>query len=208
MLAEMLRLALGSVAVAWALGAAVRAEERMLHVDPAASRVTFTLQATLHQVEGSFSVRSGEVRFDAATGGASGEIVVAAASGETGNARRDRKMHAEVLESARWPELTFTPARIAGGLAPQGESEVTVRGVLRLQGQPHEVEVPLAIQIEANRLRAEGSLSVPYVAWGLADPSSLVLRVGKTVEVRILISGTLAARGVDASTPHPPQDPS
>jgi polyisoprenoid-binding protein YceI len=188
-------LGLVSAAIAVVAGSAVHAEERVLRVDPAASRVTFTLQATLHTVEGSFAVRPGEVRFDPAGGTASGEIVVAAASGETGNARRDRKMHADVLGSARWPEISFSPSAIDGELAPQGASEVVLRGVLRLQGAPHEVAWPLTVQVEPGRLRAEGTLSVPYVAWGLDDPSSLVLRVGKTVEVRVSIAGTLAGAG-------------
>jgi polyisoprenoid-binding protein YceI len=188
-------LGLGSVAVAAVLGTAAHAEERVLRVDPAASRVTFTLAATLHTVEGSFPIRSGEIRFDPAAGTASGEIVVAAARGETGNARRDRKMHAEVLESARWPEIAFAASALEGALAPLGASEVVLRGVLRLQGEPHEVEVPLAVEIEPDRVRAEGTFTVPYVAWGLEDPSSLVLRVGKTVEVRVVIAGALAGTG-------------
>jgi hypothetical protein len=72
--------------------------------DAAASRVAFTLHATLHRVEGSFRIQSGELSVDSATGEISGRIVVDARNGDTANAKRDAKMHGAVLETERFPE--------------------------------------------------------------------------------------------------------
>ena len=43
------------------------------------------------------------------------------------------------------------------------------------------------------RLDASGTFSVPYVEWGMKDPSKAFLRVGKAVDVTIDAKGALTA---------------
>ena len=59
------------------------AEQRVLVLDPAASKVSFTLGATGHDVHGALAVKSGRIAFDPATGTASGEIAPAHATVES-----------------------------------------------------------------------------------------------------------------------------
>ena len=47
---------------------------------------------------------------------------------------RDRKMHKEVLESERYPEISFRPDRVEGPVASQGKSSVKVHGMFRIHG--------------------------------------------------------------------------
>lgn len=183
---------LGAVMIA-AASVAAWAQPGRVDLVPEATRVTFTLDATGHTVEGSFAVRSGSVTFDPETGTAAGEIVVDLSTGKTGNARRDANMHEDVLESAKYPTAVLRLKRTVGRIPSGGEADVKVEGVLTLHGSDHEVALPLRVAVDGHTVRAVGEFRVPYVAWGLEDPSVFVLRVAKEVTVRVEARGTLTS---------------
>jgi len=161
----------------------------VLHIDPAKSSVRFTLRAILHTVHGSFRIKSGAVRFDPTSGKATGQIAVDVRSGNTGEATRDRQMHANVLESDRFPDAVFSPDRINGRLALSGPSDVEVHGTLRLHGRDHEMSIPVHVRIQSASITAQAKFTVPYVVWGMRDPSTFVLQVAKSVDVDVMLEG-------------------
>lgn len=165
--------------------------EVTIGVDPTRSNVQFTLAATLHTVHGTFNVKGGTVRLDAVSGKASGQVVVDVKSGNTGVEARDRQMHNRVLESDRFSEAVFSPDRVSGLESLEGEHQVVVHGVLRLHGQDHEVTVHASVTMEDGRLTATARVVVPYVGWGMNDPSTFVLRVSDKVNLEIKLAGTL-----------------
>ena len=91
--------------------------ELLLQLDTAQSGTDITLVGNLHTVKGAFLLKRGAIHFDSATGKASGEIAFDATSGKTGNGSRDNKMHKDVVESGRYPEIVFRPDRAEGQLA-------------------------------------------------------------------------------------------
>jgi len=168
---------------ALAVSAAARSQEIVLNPDPATATVQFKLSATLHTVHGSFKVKRGGIRFDPATGKISGEIVVDASSGASGDDKRDRNMHKDILESAKYPEIVFTPDRVDGAVAPQGASQIQVHGVFRIHGTAHEITLPVEVRMSNGQASARTSFTIPYVKWGMKNPSSLFLRVSDKVEI-------------------------
>jgi polyisoprenoid-binding protein YceI len=163
-----------------------RAQETLVTLDPAQTKISFTVDSTLHMVHGTFHLKSGSIRFDPATGKASGSIVVDAASGETGTTGRDKKMHQEILESPKFPEATFTPNKVQGAIAPQVSSNLQVSGVFRLHGQDHDLTLNISVSPQAGgRMQATMDFSVPYIQWGLKDPSNFILHVNNTVNVHV-----------------------
>jgi polyisoprenoid-binding protein YceI len=146
----------------------------------------------LHTVHGTFQLKSGNIRFNPATGAATGLVVVDTTSGNTQNEGRDHKMHREVLESAKYPEATFSPNRISGEFHREGESRVQVSGVLRLHGSDHPVTVDIPVQVHGNVLTAATRMVIPYVAWGLKNPSTFILRVSDKAEMDVKTTGRLA----------------
>ncbi|HYL68742.1 MAG TPA: YceI family protein [Candidatus Limnocylindria bacterium] len=169
-------------------------QETVVHLDPAQTKVEFSVGSTLHNVHGTFKLRSGEVRFDPGSGKATGAIVVAATSGDTANDGRDKKMHEKVLESDKFPEIVFTPSRVRGKIALQGSSEVEVSGVFRLHGQEHDLTMTMAVEPRAgNQIQATTHFGVPYVKWGLKSPSTFLLKVDDTVDVEIHAAGQMSS---------------
>ena len=181
----------GVVAVFLVLAPRVFAQETVTF-DPAATSVQYTLDATMHTVHGTFKLKHGEMQFDPATGKASGAIVVDATSGDSGNSSRDHNMHANVLESAKYPEIVFTPTLVtaqSGGkfeIRAQGNTPLQASGAFRIHGQEHEMTLPLAIERDKNgALVASGHFSIPYRKWGMKNPSNFVLKVGDTVDMEV-----------------------
>lgn len=160
-------------------------------LDPAQSSVHFALTGS-HDVSGTFHITSGDVGFDRATGKMTGTIVVSADSGDSGNESRDKKMKKDQLKVSQFPEVTFQPTSFTGQLANSGSSQIQVKGIFTLIGQPHEITVPMTVQIDGPHCTATGSFDVPYVQWGVKDPSVFILKVGKDVKIDLNLSGQIS----------------
>jgi len=166
----------------------------MLQLDPAKCGAEISLTGNMHTVEGSFRATRGTINFSAATGKADGEIVFDAASGKTGNDSRDSKMHKDVLESARFPEISFHPDRADGTLAPSGDSTLQVHGQFVIHGMEHEVTFPVQVHLEGETWTASSTFTVPYAKWGMKNPSVFILRVAGEVKVQFHAAGHLQGR--------------
>jgi polyisoprenoid-binding protein YceI len=186
-------LAVAAFTSAFVFAPALRAQETVVNLDPARTKVEFTLGATAHTVHGEFKLRSGQIRFDKSTGKASGSIVVDATTGDSGSNGRDKKMHREVLESGKYPEIVFAPEQVQGAISPHGSSQVQVSGTLRLHGQDHPMTLMFSVQSDSgNQLQAATHFEVPYEKWGLRNPSNFFLRVNDSVDIDIHAVGELA----------------
>ena len=186
-----------------AVFAPARAQEMIFHCDTAHTKATFNLSATMHTVHGIFLARRCELHFDPASGRLSGEIVFDASTGNTGNDGRDAKMHKDVLESRRFPDLSFRPDHVEGKVGDSGPSTVQVHGMFGVHGGEHELTVPVEIVREGDRWNATTQFPVPYVAWGMKNPSSLFLHVGDSVEAQFHGMGTVEIPSGLAPAPNP-----
>jgi len=167
------------------------AEEQTFRVDPGETRVSFTLGATMHTVRGTLGVVSGEIRFDLDGGAAAGEIVLDAGSAETGNSKRDKKMHTKVLESERYPTIVFTAERIEGELGDVGAGWIALHGRISIHGAEHSLILEAEVERDGDRISGDFTFTAPYVAWEIKDPSTFILRVAKEVEVIVEVRGNL-----------------
>ena len=182
-----------SFALILSLGTLGSAQKQTMTVDPASSNVAFALTGTGHEVHGTFHVSKGTIGFDRSAPAMSGSIVVSAASGDSGEKSRDKKMHSDVLDVVHYADVTFDPKSYQGTIAPSGDSKIQVSGVFTLHGTPHDITVPMQVHIDGTNVTAKGSFVVPYVQWGLKDPSIMFLKVAKEAHIDLDLRGTLSA---------------
>jgi polyisoprenoid-binding protein YceI len=165
--------------------------ERTLTLDPAQTKIRFVLEATLHNVEGAARLVEGRIMFDPERGTAVGVVRVDARSASTGIGMRDSKMHADVLESERFPEIVFFPERLVAMEGDASRRRLSVEGRIRIRTAERAFAIPVEAEIHDRRVRIRGSFVIPYVRWGMTDVSTFLLRVGATVEVHIDAAGML-----------------
>jgi polyisoprenoid-binding protein YceI len=174
------------------LGTGAYAQQQTFTVNPGTSSIGFALTGTGHEVHGTFHVSSGTIQFDRNVPKMSGTVTVSASSGESGDNGRDKNMHQKVLEAERFSDITFQPQAYTGSIAPTGDSTILVSGTFTLHGTPHDLTVPMQVHIDGQNLTAKGSFIVPYVKWGLKDPSIFILKVAKEVHIDMNLVGTVS----------------
>jgi len=131
----------------------------------------------------------GSVQFDPSSGKVDGEITADARSGQSGDSGRDKNMHEKVIESGKYPAITFSPDRVDGKIALQGESKVQLHGIFEIHGTKHELAVPAEVNFCGDRWTAKSEFEIPYVQWVMKNPSNFFLHVGDTVKIELELTG-------------------
>jgi len=168
-----------------------QAQQKTFTLDPAQAKVNFSVDSTLHTVHGDFRLKRGSIQFDNATGQAAGEIVVDAASGQSGNDGRDKKMHKDVLESPRYSDIVFTPQHIKGTVAAEGKAEIEIEGMLTMHGKSKPATMPLDVQLQGGSGTADGSFTVKYQEWSMKSPRTFMLHVSDKVQIHVHAAGRM-----------------
>ncbi|HEU4635116.1 MAG TPA: YceI family protein [Edaphobacter sp.] len=170
-------------------------------LDPAATTIDWTLGATMHTVNGTFKLKQGTIQCNPRTGEASGLIEIDATSGESGNSSRDHRMHKSILESDRYQRITFRPVHIEGSLGEALHGDFVVDGIFNLHGQDHPMKLNVSAQPATGGISIKTHFVVPYVQWGIKDPSTFVFRVEKDVSVDVSAVAKTSIASATASHP-------
>jgi len=177
------------IAFLFCVAALCQSQQLRLEFDPSKTTIAFTLGDILHTVHGSFELKRGDVEYKIAAKSVSGNVIVDATSGQSGNHSRDRKMHKEILESARFPEINFHPDRVEGNVGTLGASNIQVHGIFSIHGIDHELTMPVKLEVFPDHWTADTHFTIPYVKWGIKNPSTFLLRVSESVEIDVHASG-------------------
>ena len=168
---------------------AVEFRSGTLELDPSKTLIEFRLPGALHTTHGTFKLEHGIIKADPSTGEAGGSIIVDAKSGDSGLGARDNRMKDSVLEVQKYPEITFTPQQVTGQLRTDGQFQAKLKGVLTLHGARHQIVMEVQGRLVGDSLVAKSHFSVPYVDWGMEDPSVLLLTVAKQVDIDLATAG-------------------
>jgi len=164
----------------------------VLDLDPARTTIMYSLEGWPHHTQGTFALKHGVIRLDPQTGKMDGVIIVDAASGSSGHSVRDERMKSSVLEVNRFPDISFAPQQAVSHGDAQGEFPVTVRGVMSLHGAPHDFTIKAIVRRDGNNVKIHCNFAVPFVEWGLKDPSILIFKVSKVVDIDVTINARLS----------------
>ena len=182
-----------TLAFAVVLAPAVFAQHQAFAVNPDASDVKMKLNTTHEVVNGTFHVQSGSINFDRTASHISGIVIVAAGSGKTGNDSRDKKMNKDLLKVDQFATVSFAPKTYSGTIAASGDSTIQVSGVFTLLGTAHDLTIPMQIHIDGSNATAKGQFVVPYVQWGLKNPSFLIWKADNDVAIDLDLIGRLSS---------------
>ena len=183
---------IAAIALAFAISHAASAQHQTFAVNPDASEVKMTLKTNHEIVTGTFHLQSGSIGFDPSASKMSGTVVVAAASGKTGNDSRDKKMNKDILKVDQYTTVSFAPKTYSGQIAPAGDSIIQVTGVFTLLGTPHDLTIPMQLHIEGSNASAKAEFAIPYVQWGLKNPSFMIWKAENDVAIDLHLVGQLA----------------
>ena len=150
------------------------------------------LNTTHEVVNGAFHIQSGSIEFDPSAPRMSGSVVVLAGSGKTGNGSRDKKMNKDILKVEQYATVSFEPKTYTGELASSGESTIQATGIFTLLGTTHEITIPILVHLDGSTATAKAHFVVPYVQWGLKNPSFLVWKADNDVAIDLFLAGRLS----------------
>jgi polyisoprenoid-binding protein YceI len=179
-------------ALAAVFAPAALAQHQTFVVNPDGSEVKITLKTTHEIVNGTFHTQSGSIEFDRSSSKMTGSVVVLAGSGKTGNGSRDKKMNKDILKVEQYGTVSFEPKTYTGVIPPSGDANLQVTGIFTLLGTPHEITIPILVHLEDTTATAKAHFVVPYVQWGLKNPSFLIWKADDDVAIDLLLGGRLS----------------
>ena len=196
------RLALLACTFPFAAHAQSAAKNVSMHFDPAATVIHFTVKSLLHDARGSFKLKGGVLAVDPTSGLAQGEVLIDATTGTTGNQGTDARLQKEVLESGRYPSIFFHAEHLEGHLPESdGAADVTAVGTFNIHGVDHAEQIRMHVVRSGSAFTATGQFTIPYVAWGMKDPSTGMIHYAKQAIVNIDAKGSLKVVDTINETP-------
>jgi polyisoprenoid-binding protein YceI len=110
-----------------------------------------------------------------------GALTVSATGEPEGDAPRvqAKMLGPDVLDAARFPEVTFQSTAVEGRLVPDGSWNLRVTGDVTLKGQTRSLVLPLRVHVAAGVLTATGSFVLKQSEFGISPVS-----VGGVVKVK------------------------
>ena len=180
------------LALAVILTPAAVAQHQTFAVNPDASEIKMTLDTTHEVVNGTFHIQSGSIEFDRSNPEMSGSVAVLAGSGKTGNDSRDKKMNKDILKVDQYTTVSFAPKTYTETIAPRGDSTIQVSGVFTLLGNPHNLTISMQIHMDGSKATARAQFVVPYVQWGLKNPSFMFWKAENDVAIDLNLVGQIS----------------
>ncbi len=84
----------------------------------------------------------------------------------------NKELREIVLETAKYPEITFKSTGVTGSLSRAGSFDAKIEGELMMHGVTHRIVIPAQVTVGANDLRAKGEFTVNRSDFGVNATSA------------------------------------
>lgn len=169
-----------------------------LALDDSNTHVTFTLDSTWHEVQGTTKDVRGKAWLANGLDPTSvlAEVEFPVASFDTDNTSRDERMR-EVLESNSFPSVKLQIHKVLGleevvagsvSLDAQHPLPVVLEVSLSIKDVTQKFQIKAEISAEANRYSLKGETKIRWDSFGVEDPSILVARLHKEMLIHFHVS--------------------
>lgn len=101
-------------------------------------------------------------------------------------------MDKEILKVNQYAWITFAPRTYSGTIAPSGDSSIQVSGTFTLLGSTHDLTIPVQIHIDGSMTTARSQFVIPYVQWGVKNPSFLFWKADNDVAIDFNMAGEIS----------------
>jgi polyisoprenoid-binding protein YceI len=156
------------------------------------SKVTFKISTTFNEIEGSAPSVSGEITTPGGTAdlatGTTASIKITTKDMTTNHNGRDKDMHNDVLESAKYPEIKLDIKSVSKGSSTfdyKVSADISMHGATKPISISCSV-VPTTIG-EKTFLSIKGKSKVKITEYGMTPPSILVNKVSPDVVIEFTI---------------------
>ena len=180
--------------LAVAFGSASAQEFLEQPLTPENTKIGFTLDSTLHVIHGSAPKFQGSLRFPLSQKPEAfhAQVAVPVKDMVTGNDSRDEKMRDYCFEMKKYPEIRFESTGVEN-LPPSLEKgkdfEFTLKGNLTIKDVTREISIPVKGATKDDGLHLSGKVMLNYLKdFNIKDPSVLLFRVAKEVEVSVEVN--------------------
>jgi hypothetical protein len=87
--------------------------------------------------------------------------------------------------------VVFHPQHVEGKVGRAGMSDVKLSGVFSIHGSDRDITALVHAELTGDQWHGTSSFEVPYVKWGIKDPSNFLLKVKPVVSVEMEMSGEI-----------------
>ena len=101
-------------------------------------------------------------------------------------------MNKDILKAEQFASVSFSPKTYTGIITASGDSTIQVSGVFTLLGTAHDLTIPMRIHVDGSKATAKGEFVVPYVQWGLKNPSFLIWKAENNVVIDLNLVGQIS----------------
>ena len=165
-------------------------------IDQASSTASFVIDETLNgapvTVVGTTNQVAGQIALDSGDTATAqiGAITINARTFATDSTNRDRATQNQVLKTADYEYITFTPTSLVGlpASVTTGESYIfQIVGQLEMVGQTHEATFDVTATVAADgTLQGTAATTIAYADWGIGVPSvPMVTDLAETVTLKL-----------------------